>query len=66
MTEPDVRRRWATLTDRQRAIAEDLLATAMRLWADPDADLSIAEALEIAAIQHDQAVLRAGSIGGEP
>jgi hypothetical protein len=66
MTETGDRRHWATLTDRQRAIAEDLLATAMRLWSDPDAGLSIAEALEVAAIAHDRAVLRSRSLAPTP
>lgn len=54
----EYRPRWASLTGEQQDIAASLTEVAQQLWADPNADLSIGEALEIAALQHERAVRR--------
>lgn len=46
-----VRPRWASLKPDQRALAEDLTARAQRLWEGADGDLSLAEAVDLAAVQ---------------
>lgn len=45
--------RWArrNLTPRQAALAEELNRRAERLWADADGELSLAEAVAVAAVQ---------------
>lgn len=45
------RRAWRTLTPAQSALAEDLTARAERLHAEADGELSIAEAVAVAAMQ---------------
>lgn len=46
-----VRNRWHHLTPAQRELADDLMRRAEKLRADDDSDLSIAEAVAIAAAQ---------------
>ena len=45
------RREWRTLSDRQREIAADLTARAQQMWADADGEISLREAVELAAFQ---------------
>jgi len=49
--EPERRRGWRTLTDAQRAVAEDLVRRAEILHAGADGELSMAEAVALAAVQ---------------
>lgn len=46
-----VRRRYAALTPEQVALADDLAARAGRLRANADGELSVAEAVALAAVQ---------------
>lgn len=50
------RRRWQRLSDQQRTIATDLMDRAMRMWEDADGEISLREAIELAAFQ----------VGGRP
>lgn len=45
------RPRWAHLKPHQRALAEDLAARAQRLWDGAEGELTLAEAVDLAAIQ---------------
>lgn len=45
------RRRWQRLSDQQRTIATDLMDRAMRMWEDADGEISLREAIELAALQ---------------
>lgn len=45
------RNRWRTLTPEQRALADALMHRAEKLHADADGELSIAEAVAVAAAQ---------------
>lgn len=47
---PDERRRWASLTPQQLAVARDLHVRALALL-DADPELTVPEALDIAAIE---------------
>lgn len=49
--EPNDRRGWRTLTDEQRAVAEDLLRRAEVLHAGANGELSMVEAVALAAVQ---------------
>lgn len=49
--DPNHRRGWRTLTDDQRVLAEDLVRRAEILHAGADGELSMAEAVALAAIQ---------------
>lgn len=50
-TETPQRDRWRTLTPEQRALADALLRRAEKLRDDADGELSIAEAVTVAAAQ---------------
>lgn len=45
------RPRWEHLKPHQRALAEDLAARAQRLWEGAEGELTLAEAMDLAAIQ---------------
>lgn len=45
------RRRWQRLSNQQRTIATDLMDRAMRMWEDADGEISLREAIELAAFQ---------------
>jgi hypothetical protein len=48
---PPPRRSHRTLTTTQRALADDLGQRAERLWTDADGELSLFEAVALAAVQ---------------
>lgn len=50
-TETPARNRWRFLTPAQRELAEDLMHRAEKIHADDDSELSIAEAVAVAAAQ---------------
>lgn len=59
--EPTDRHGWRTLTEEQRAVAEDLVRRAEILHAGADGELSMAEAVALAAVQlGHQTPVRAG------
>lgn len=61
-TETPVRNRWRFLTPTQRALADDLMRRAEKIRATDD-ELSIAEAVAVAAAQLGYPLLPAGTTG---
>lgn len=52
MAEPEtVPRFWRTLDDEQRAAADEITRRALAMWQEADGDLSIADAVDLAASQ---------------
>jgi len=52
------RRTWQTLSDQQRIIAKDLMERAQRMWAEADGEISLREAIELAAFQAGHQTLK--------
>ena len=52
------RRTWQTLSDQQRTIAKDLMERAQRMWAEADGEISLREAIELAAFQAGHQTLK--------